>query len=492
MEAPRRTRSDDDPPVRRAALALALAVVACAGASFAAATTPVTDGARAPNVLLVITDDQPWDTMPMVAGPPAMPWLEARVRDRGDRWVRFTNAFVNVPMCCPSRASILTGRYAHHTGVETNADGARLDASATLATWLDDAGYQTALIGKYLNGYPWARTPFVPDGWDRFLAKRNIGLATTYERFPFVDQGVPLTAGPSPQGYATDLLGEEALAFIRGASHELPWFLVFAPTAPHEPWLAAPGDEGTFAGASIAAPSLEELNDVSGAPAWIRELPAVDGRAAAMLDEQRRRMLETLGAVDRAVEDLVAEIDARGELDDTLIVFMTDNGYSFGAHRWVGKRCQYDACTRTPLVVRFPWATGGGDAVNVPVSGVDVAPTILELVADHVDVPSAPVDGRSFRPWLEGGEVVDASRPGVLVEWAGDDEVPAWTAVRTDGYAYVEHADGTIELYDLEGALGPADPQEVRNQAGDRRYAAVRAELAGLLRGLESALPRPT
>ena len=484
-------RTEAAPPVRRAALALAVALVACVGASFAAATTQQAHGPPAPNVLLVITDDQPWDTMPMMTGPPAMPWLEARVRDRGDRWVRFTNAFVNVPMCCPSRASILTGRYARHTGVETNADGARFDASATLATWLDEAGYQTALIGKYLNGYPWGRTPFVPDGWDRFLAKRNIGLATTYERFPFVDQGVPLTAGPSAQGYATSFLADEALAFLRGASHEMPWFLVFAPTAPHEPWLPAPGDGGRFADAPIATPSLEELNDVSGAPAWIRGLPPVDRSAAATLDEQRRRMLETLAGVDRAFEDLVAEIDARGELDDTLIVFMTDNGYSFGAHRWVGKRCQYDECIRTPLAVRFPWASAGGTSVSAPVSAVDIAPTILDLVADAAAVPIVPLDGRSFRRWLEGAGVVDAARSGVLVEWVGDDEVPAWSAVRTDGYAYVEHADGTTELYDVEGTLGPADPEEVRDHAGDRRYARVQDELARLLEGLASALPRP-
>ncbi|MGH2540147.1 MAG: sulfatase-like hydrolase/transferase, partial [Actinomycetota bacterium] len=143
-----------------------------------------------------------------------------------------------------------------------------------------------------------------------------------------------------PQGYATSFLASEALAFLRGASHATPWFLVFAPTAPHEPWMPAPGDGGSFADVSIGSPSLEELNDVSGAPAWIRGLPPVDRPASARLDGQRRRMLETLAGVDRAFESLVAEIDARGELDDTLIVFLTDNGYSFGSHRWVGKRCQ--------------------------------------------------------------------------------------------------------------------------------------------------------
>ena len=111
----------------------------------------------------------------MTVGPPAMPWLESRLEDPTDHWVRFTNAFVNVPLCCPSRATILTGRYAHHTGVEDNGDGAAFDESSSLAPWLEAAGYRTAFVGKYLNGYPWGHGPYVPVGWDRFVAKQNVG-----------------------------------------------------------------------------------------------------------------------------------------------------------------------------------------------------------------------------------------------------------------------------------------------------------------------------
>ncbi|MGH2540146.1 MAG: sulfatase/phosphatase domain-containing protein [Actinomycetota bacterium] len=146
---------------------------------------------------------------------------------------------------------------------------------------------------------------------------------------------------------------------------------------------------------------------------------------------------------------------------------------------------------RTPLVVRFPWASAGGVAVTAPVSAVDIASTILDLAADHATVGRVAVDGRSFRLWLEGAGVVDTARQGVLVEWAGDREVPAWSEVRTDGYAYIEHADGTAELYDVEGAFGPADPGELHDRAGDRRYAGVQDELDRLLDALTSALPRP-
>lgn len=463
-------------------------MVVCVASVLHRTPTPVFPDELPPNVLLVVTDDQPWDTLPVPSGPPAMPWLESRLADPGDHWVRFTDAFVHVPMCCPSRASVLTGRYAHHTGVEDNGDGAAFDESSTLATWLDHAGYQTALIGKYLNGYPWGRGPYVPDGWDRFLAKRNVDVTTTYERFPFIDQGVPLTAGPAPQGYATTLLAREALAFLRGASGEAPWFLVFAPTAPHAPWTPAREDEGSFDGAPVGSPSLATLNDVSDAPGWIRALSPVTATDAATLARQRRRMLETLGAVDRAMEGFVDEIRSRGELGRTLIVFMTDNGFSFGEHRWVGKRCPYDPCIRTPLVVRTPWTAAR--TVGSPVSIVDLAPTILDLVGDVADVPPVRMDGVSLRTWLDDATPGEVERAGVLVEWAGDLEVPAWMGIRTEGFSYIEHADGTVELYDLGGAYGPADPLELHNRAGDPRYAVVEVELGRRLSELASTLPR--
>jgi arylsulfatase A-like enzyme len=471
-----RQRAGARDPVRRATVALTVAAIVCVASVANRTSDPVFAGALPPNVLLVITDDQPWDTVPVTSGPPAMPWLESRLADPGDHWIRFRNAFLNVPMCCPSRASLLTGRFAHHTGVEDNGDGAAFDESSTLATWLDRAGYQTALIGKYLNGYPWDRGPYVPDGWDRFLAKRNLDVTTTYERFPFVDQGVPLTAGPTPQGYATSTLAGEALAFLRGASREAPWFMVFAPTAPHAPWTPAPQDAGSFRSAPIVTPSLTSMNEVTEAPGWVRALPPITEAEAATLDRQRRRMLETLGAVDRAMDGLVEEIRTRDELGRTLIVFLTDNGFSFGEHRWVGKRCPYDACIRTPLIVRTPWTDAG--SVELPVSIVDLAPTILDLVRDRADVPPIPMDGVSLRSWLDDGSRSAAGRGGVLVEWAGDPEVPAWTGIRSERFAYFEHADGTIELFDISGTIGPPDPHELHNRAGDPRYRVVEAELS--------------
>jgi len=467
--------------------ALAIAVVALSTSAIVAvfpssgASNPVE---RPPNVLLVITDDQPWDTLPTVEGPPAMPWLETRLEDGADHWVRFTNAFLNVPLCCPSRASILTGRYAVHTGVERNADGYDLDESSTLATWLDDAGYRTAFIGKYLNGYPWDRGPYVPIGWDRFLAKRNPDVSTTYEGYPFIDQGVPLSAGTSRASYATSLLSREASSFLRGVPTDTPWFLVFAPSAPHEPWAPAPVDAGRFSDVSFST-TTGRLNDVRGKPDWVRSLPRIDASAAAALDEQRRRMLETLGAVDRAIRSLVYDIQVQGTLDRTLIIVLSDNGYSFGDHRWVGKRCPYDACARTSLVMRSPWTTAG--TVSTPVSNVDLAPTILDVIGEPG--PEEAFDGVSLRPELDDRVLGSLARDAVLIEWAGDDEVPAWRGVRTATFSYVEHSDGSVELYDIGGRRGTPDPFELWNHADDPAYGSIRRKLAGALAQLVSERP---
>ncbi|MGZ8582725.1 MAG: sulfatase/phosphatase domain-containing protein, partial [Actinomycetota bacterium] len=263
--------------------------------------------------------------------------------------------------------------------------------------------------------------------------------------------------------------------------------LVFAPSAPHEPWRPAPQDAGSFDGVAVAAPSSRVVNDVRGKPEWVRAVPAIARAAEDALVEQRRDMLETLGAVDRALRSLVADVRTRAELERTIVVFLSDNGYSFGEHRWVGKRCPYDACVHTPLVVRSPWT--GGHVVTAPVSNVDLAPTILDLVG--LDVPGIGTDGTSLRPVLD--DRIDGSLPrdAVLIEWAGDGDVPAWRGLRTDAFSYLEHADGTVELYDLLGRFGPADPSELRNRADAPAYVSVRRELAVSLAELAGDGPLP-
>ena len=439
-----------------------------------------------PNVLIVLTDDQTFDTLPSTVGPAAMPWLESQMNRPDGHWVTFSHAFLDTPLCCPSRASILTGLTSPHTGVQTNADGFDLDESATLATWLDDAGYTTGLIGKYLNDFPWDRGPYVPPGWDRFVAKQNEGLGTTYYDYHLVDQGVAAVVGHAPEDYATTYLADQALGFLRAAPTDAPWFLMFTPTAPHEPWLPAPEDRGVFDGQPVPTPSERVLNDVRGKPAWIRALPAITADEEALFTERRRRERETLLAVDRAVRALTTAVEARGELDHTLIIVLTDNGFSFGEHRWQGKRCAYEECVRTPLVMRSPWTASS--TVDDLVMNIDLAPTIMDLVSSTTGAPPMPTDGMSLRPWLEQQAGAPAvSRPGVLLQYAGDDQVPQWSAVRTHDFTFVRNADGTVELYDLTGVVGPADPHQVHNRAGTTPYMGVQERLDALLTSLVAA-----
>ena len=243
---------------------------------------------------------------------------------------------------------------------------------------------------------------------------------------------------------------------------------------------------GTFDGQPVPTPSERVLNDVRGKPAWIRALPAITADEQALLTERRRRERETLLAVDRAVRALTEAVEARGELDRTLIIVLTDNGFSFGEHRWLGKRCAYEECVRTPLVMRSPWTAS--TTVDDLVMNIDLAPTIMDLVSSTTGAAPMPTDGMSLRPWLEQEAAAPAvSRPGVLLQYAGDDEVPPWSAVRTHDFTFVRNADGTVELYDLTGVVGSADPHEVHNRAGTTPYVEVQERLDALLTSLVAA-----
>ncbi len=423
---------------------------------------------RRPNVIVVLTDDQRADTFG------AMPWLAGELARSDSGWVAFPDAFTNTPVCCPARASLLTGRYARHTGVEDNDDGANLDESSTLATWLHETGYRTGLVGKYLNRYPFGRLPYVPAGWDRFVAKRNQSGETVYRNFRAVEQGSQVFV----REYATDWLAEKAVGFVRTAPSSRPFFLLFAPSAPHPPWIPAERHEGAYGGRSVeAAPSV--VGALRGAPPWVRSLPEPSAAQRAEWQDDRRRADETLLAVD---DGLRAIVDALGRrLDETVIFVLSDNGYSFGEHRWEGKRCPYDECVRIPLAVHSPWPPTVER--DIPVSLVDLAPTILNLArAGHPE----PTDGASFAHTIESGRgtLFDEQPEAVFLEWAGDTRVPAWTAVRTTDLKLIRYEDGVEELYDIGGRIGPADPWEMVNRVADPRYAGALVRLRALLGGV--------
>lgn len=431
-----------------------------------------------PNVVVILTDDQTLESLHHQPSP--MPWLTGRLADPNDHWVEFANAFVNTPVCCPSRATLLTGRYSHHTGVRDNATGHLLDESQTLATWLHDAGYWTGLFGKYMNEYPFGRGPYVPPGWDRWSGKQQGSVLSIYYGYTLIQQGNPRTYGTAPEDYSTDVLAGQALAFIREAPPDRPFYLELTPTAPHGPRTPPPRYAHAFDATPVPHPPSFFEPDVSDKPAWVRALPGLTDRRRAIVDDMQQRQYSTLLAVDDAVRAIVAELTQRGELDDTVILLTSDNGFAMGAHRWIAKSCPYEECVHVPFLVRFPGAEARTD--DRPVSNVDIAVTVADLAG--VPTGLAP-DGRSLVPLLRNVKPC-RWRKGVLLEWAGAMGVPPWWEVRTPDYAYTEYVTGEVELYDLTGASGPGDPFELENRAADPAYASVRAALAALLEDLRS------
>jgi len=456
-------------------IAAFVAICSVVAAAVFSGSPPVVARDPRPNVLLVLTDDQTLDTI--ASGPPAMPWLQSQLADPLGHWLWFPRAVASTPLCCPSRSTILTGRYDTQTGVRTNDDGPNLDDTNTLPVWLHDAGYTTGLVGKYLNFYPWGREPFIPPGWDRWFAKENADESTAYYDYDVVDEGIVRHHGDAPSDYATDVLGAQALRFVQGAPAERPWFLYFTPNAPHLPWVPAPAHTGAFDGLEPPFPDLATMNDVRGKPGYVRDLPAktdADRQAYIQDDRNERAMLLSVDAWFHQIVDAIA---ARGELDNTVIVFMGDNGYTLGLHRLDGKRYPYTPSVRVPFAIRTPWTQAS--TVADPVSNVDVAGTIAALAGATPGLEQMGVD---LGPAIRGDPL--PSRPGVFLDWGGDAYAPAWQGVLTRGATYIRNADGFRELYragDTWQVHNIADVARARDSA--RRHRALLASLSAEAQG---------
>jgi arylsulfatase A-like enzyme len=402
-----------------------------------------------PSVLLIVTDDQRWDTMW------AMPRVEQSLADRG---VTFTQAFTTSSLCCPSRASILTGAYPHTTGVYRQAGtygGFRaFDDSTTLATSLDAAGYSTAFFGKYLDAYQSAAlSGYVPPGWDRWVAF----VHSQYEDYGLTVDGQIQRYGSTPEDYSTEVLVDQAESFIRGTGG--PLFALFAPAAPHAPATPADVDRASFEDLPAWRPPSFDEPDRTDKPAYVQAFRPVGPERTASLEELRRNQYRTLQAVDRAVERLLDALEDTGRLDDALVIFTTDNGLQWGEHRWLKKEVPYEEAIRVPLVVRADAIVDAGGRVDDHlVANIDLAPTIAS--AAGIDLPGA--DGRSLVPLLRGQ--TEPWRRALLIEhMRGTNPIPTYCGVRTQRHLFVTYETGERELYDLE-----VDPYELENLAGTR------------------------
>src|SRR5919202_6679205 len=451
-----------------------------------------------PNIILIVTGDlavQDLDAETLSH----MPNLRSLI----DHGTTFENAFVTDALCCPSRATILRGQYPHNTGILSNGppsggyekfrDLGREDS--TVATWLQDAGYQTLLFGKYMNDYHGTQ---VPPGWDEWHAVSGNYMSTQLsENGHIVDY-------PPEQYHLDDVLAEKATNYINDPTGHIPPFLLpdrpffmwLGTTAPHQPAEPAPRYEDAFPDASLPQPPSFDEEDVSDKPSWIRDNPPLSQERVSSMGELYRKRLQSMLSVDDMIGELIGALRASGELDNTYIFFTSDNGWHAGQHRLTtGKWTAYEEDIRVPLIVRGPGVPEGRKLEQIVLNN-DLAPTFAELGGAR-----APefVDGRSLVPLLgddppspdhwrqaflveemaesaEGSSYIteeagprlltgdvqpseDSSRASPLqkssVEKAGR---PGLSAIRTENSIYVEYDTGETELYNLN-----RDPYELNN-----------------------------
>jgi arylsulfatase A-like enzyme len=425
-----------------------------------------------PNIVVILSDDQRWDSIGSMTN------VQRLLAAHG---VTFTNSFVTTSLCCPSRASILTGRYSHHTGVVQNF-GPRsypaFDDTNALPVWLSSAGYETALVGKYLNDYPIYGHERIPPGWSKWWAVDS-RPETRYYDYVLNENGRRAHYGVAPSDYSTTVLGGKATGFVRQAKE--PFFLYFAPIAVHQTAIPAPRDVGEPLKLPPPRPNFNE-RDISDKP-WRNVYRRVLGPGAVNFIDRsiEGRQLRTQRELDRQVGALVRTLAQRGLLDHTIIVFASDNGFLWGEHRLGGKIWPYEESIRVPLVVRVPWQPTARTDAHL-VTNVDFASTIAGLAGV---TPGLPQDGRSLVPLLHGR--APPWRKDFPVEYLGvsqlyDNGAPPFRGVRTTRWLYVEYRNGWHELYDLR-----RDPYELRNLAKAPSLAAVRARLAARVRALAAA-----
>ncbi len=436
------------------------------------------------NVVLIVTDDQPSSTLGH------MPHVQRRLVREGLLFERF---FLNDPICCPSRTTLLLGQNRHNHHLETDEAGCATrffiegNHRQTLVRLIGAAGVRTGMVGKYLNQYDLYLDQFGDErgddslrlGWDDFHVSFNRAPVD----FVLQENGKLVLYDSRPALYQTDALSDIALRFVRVAARNgQPFFLYIAPEAPHEGFPPAARHRELFAGEGAPRPPSFDEADVSdkasAAPAerlTEEQIAAIDGRY--------RGMLRALQGVDELVENLVRTLEATGQLDRTYILYASDNGYHFGEHRFLrGKGTPYEESVRAPLVVRGP-GVPRGERRRQLVSNVDVFPTVVDLLGIELDADTAArVDGRSLRPLLAPGAADLPWRTGLVLEsthFLRNQGVPRFAALRTPDHKLIRYAERREwALYDLE-----RDPYELENV-----YESADPALAGALRERLGAL----
>jgi N-acetylglucosamine-6-sulfatase len=417
-------------------------------------TGPATAESKSrPNIIFILSDDED------VAIHEAMPKTKALIEAQGAVFDQF---FVTYSFCCPSRATALRGQYSHNHRIQGNvlpSGGARKFRAlghdqSTIATWLQDAGYYTGLFGKYMNEYEPEEETYVPPGWDEWYASGH-----DYYNYTLNENGRHVFYGNKPEDYLTDTIARHTVAAVRrAATLDRPFFFYVAPYAPHGPATAAPRHANLFLDTPFTPPPSFDEADVSDKPSLVRDLPRLSADQIAWIENMYRSRLRSLQAMDDMVESIVTALEETQQLDNTYVIYTSDNGWHMGEHRmWFGKTTAYEEDIRVPFVMRGP-GIPPGSRVSQMVLNNDLAPTFAAAAGA---VPPSFVDGRSFltlftdphQPWRESFAI--ERRQMESFDLAG---AASFNAVRTQDWTYVEYGNGERELYDLR-----ADPHQLTN-----------------------------
>jgi arylsulfatase A-like enzyme len=422
-----------------------------AAAAAAEAAAAAAGPGSLPSIVLINTDDQRPETLNK------MPTVQKRLINQG---ISFPNAFVVNPECCPSRASTFTGLYSHNTGVYRDQPphgGVKSfvghgNEKSTIATWLQDGGYTTALMGKYLNGYKGTR---VPQGWDDWMAF-NVPHSGTghYFNYDLNINGKLKHYDEKPKDYSTDVLTRKASSFIHNTKG--PLFLYWAPSAPHKPSKPAPRYKHALKNLPKWRPKSYNERGIADKPKWA-QFNRLSKPERKTIDFTRLQQYRTLLSVDDAVGKIVNALKDAGRLDNTLIIYTSDNGFLWGEHRLDGKQTPWEESIRVPFIFRYDPITANTAQTNPNiVLNIDLAPTFADL--GEVNTPH--VDGESIFDLLNG----DPWRTSFLIEHMEGrySPAPTYCAMRTDAIMYSVYKTGDRELYDLG-----KDPLELHNLAKD-------------------------
>jgi arylsulfatase A-like enzyme len=386
--------------------------------------------------MIILTDDQRTDQTLDVM-PKTRSWLV-------DQGTTFPQGYVSTPLCCPARSTLMSGRYMHNHTVYDNGQDEKLDKAWTLARYLQDAGYRTAMAGKYLVGYPGSSAP---PNYDRYAVTTG-----GYKDVPFNVDGSTRRVP-----YSTDFIAEITNSFLDDfeVDDARPWYLYVTPQAPHSDF--EPSDKYADAPVPKFVPSPAFSDDKNDTAPFLANLHRSLDETIAEHDGQ----LRTLLSVDDMVDSILRKLQADGELDDTLIIYSSDNGYHWGEFGVRGKGLPFTESVKVPFLVRWPGHVPAGATDIRMVGNVDLLPSILDATGTAPPVMGYPPDGHSI--------FTGYARQESLTEFhTGYHDYPSWASIRTPDWFYAEYYgsdDRTItfrEYYDLA-----ADPFQLTNLLKD-------------------------